>query len=303
MSHLMPKLGTPIKVRVRGQKDGGWRGNPKWTGFITFTRPLTETGMPSVLKIAIPGLPGSLFLSSIRLPNNNDDPYDLWIRVEGWWLDALGSPIALESEKSEFVVHRECIDCFEPFALPGDEPEETTVENSKVEAWMPDEKERELIEFWTRVLDVSKENLNPVMIRTLAVAIIRKALRLTTNIDEGGDFQAQLGLVRLPGQLNLSLLRSQILSILHTTGLQRFATLGTRTLSFQAPASENIYEWSRLLEQVSLLPLEALKIDVLPYPEADSTPQTGHPGVDSGLQEALAVCKKVDLQFGPPKKG
>jgi len=56
MYYLHPKLDTPIKVRLRGHDDGGWRGNPELIGFATFTgKSPDDEGMPEHVKLNIDG--------------------------------------------------------------------------------------------------------------------------------------------------------------------------------------------------------------------------------------------------------
>jgi hypothetical protein len=167
------------------------------------------------------------------------------------------------------------------YAAQGESETGKLAEEAKIVDYAPSTDDQKLITIWENLLG---SVMDPTVIRTMAVAYIRGALR---NPGESVVLGSMAGVDRRS-------LRRTIESILACSGLWRFAKVGQSTLLFTQPeGSSDSYDWGRLCEQW-LAPISDLKIEVHAIPESSVTSIPGDKQTSEALREALAMCKQLD---------
>ena len=307
MYYLHPKLDTPIKVRLRGHDDGGWRGNPELIGFATFTgKSPDDEGMPEHVKLNIDGAGVTqLKLKSLECPEADDGPHNMNIGVAGY------APTG-EARQFLLAVHKDWVKELVPAFFsnkeaPGeannavtevgkystaDVPEVgTQVEPPKAKhvEYTPDEADAKLIALWGQMTREPGYQADPRIVRTVAVAVLRTAVKRAcadTGLHDTTTYPRVVSRRALAGELK---------SICHISGLARFAHVGSKAISIQKPTEgQDLYDWGRMVEQW-IAPITEMKIEALEIASDACCPPhaSGDVDFDEGLKEALGLIKRI----------
>ena len=304
MQYLHPKLDTPIKVRLRGHDNGGWKGDPALIGFATFIGKCEDDpGMPEHVKLNIDGAGVTqLKLKSLGCPEADDGPHNMNIGVAGY---------AHTGEARQFLlaVHKDWVKELVPCEFAGkeapaednnavtevgkystdDEPKQVEPPTTKTVEYTPDEADSKLIALWEQMTREPGYQADPRIVRTVAVAVLRTAVKRAcadTGLHDTTTYPRVVSRRALAGELK---------SICHISGLARFAHVGSKAISIQKPTdAQDLYDWGRMVEQW-IAPITEMKVEALEITSDACCPPhaSGDVDFDEGLKEALGLIKRI----------